>query len=132
MRRKPKHFSIREVVFKTEPLFIYDCPYKQMGQWLRKAYNVDIPKEDGTESACVLHFDGPPYRVVWFQRLSDSLESRGEVAHELLHLVVRICRDKGIPIVANIQTGECGDESAAYLIDFFVREVYRHVKKKKK
>lgn len=82
-----------------------------------------------------LTFDCSPWRVVWIEKFSKQPEDMGNLCHEIFHLVVRVCRDKQIPIVANIETGEVGDESAAYLFDFFLRETLKNVavdKKKKR
>ena len=130
--KKLKVFSVKEPIFKTEPLFVYGCSYEQMHRYLRRRFKTaklkekEVNEDPGTAST--IRFSGPPWRVVWFEKINKrSLESHGEIVHELFHLVVRICEDKGIPIKANIETGECGDETAAYLMDFFMREVWRRV-----
>jgi hypothetical protein len=71
-------------------------------------------------------------RIVWVRHLSMSPEHLGTLMHELFHLVVRVCRDKGVPIVANIQNGAVGDEAASYLFDFYARCSIEEIKRKSK
>lgn len=66
------------------------------------------------------------FRIVWIKELKNI----GCLVHELFHLVIRIMADKGIPVVANIQTGECGDETAAYLLEFYLNECLNKIFKK--
>lgn len=106
-----KVFKIVEPVFKTEPLFVVNCSEVELRDYLQKHYRIRhsiVFRSVGT----MLTFDRSPWRVVWIQR-SDKLP---EVIHELFHLVTRICQDKGVPIVAHHETGESGDETAAYLM----------------
>jgi hypothetical protein len=126
-----KIFHIEEKVFKTEPLIIYNCSYEKLYQFLMKKYKVELKKDDNPGSATMLDFDKSPWRVLWFKELKNKSEDLGEIVHEIFHLVVKICEDKQVPIISYIQTGECGDETGAYLIDFFFREIYKKIYNKK-
>lgn len=118
------YFKIEDKMFKTEPLFLYNCTAAAAEVYLRTHYRV---KEEinPTATGTVLTLEKAPWRIVWLRHLSKKPEDLGTLVHELTHLAVRICRDKGIPIVANIQTGECGDETVAYIMDYFFREVIK-------
>jgi len=50
----------------------------------------------------------------------------GVVAHELTHHVVRICSWKGIPFDGKNNN----DETFAYLMDFYTKSLFEHIKKK--
>ena len=130
-----KRFIITEKTLKTEPLFIGNCTYQEMWDYLVKRFNVSrgqypVAEDGDNTTASVLHFNGEPYRVVWFKEMKLDTDSLGEVAHELFHLVIRICEDKGIPIIANLEDGRVADEPPAYMIDFFMREYISRIKRK--
>ncbi len=115
---RPKVFSIKDPVFKTEPLFVLGCTATEL-EWLLKrryrlTYSVD-PESCGT----MITLRRSPWRIVWTLGLPRSPKDIACLMHELLHLVTRICGDKGIPIHHHISTGECGDEAAAYLFEYF-------------
>jgi len=56
-------------------------------------------------------------------------EYRATLVHELFHLVVRISEDKGVPIISNIQTGQVGDETSAYMLEYYYNEIIALFKK---
>lgn len=117
-------FTVVDPVFKTEPLFIIGCSHRQLGAYLRKRFRVDAGEDGGQ---CGQMFTFPqrtvPLRVVWVQRRDLAV-----ALHELFHLVTRICEDLGIPIRAHIESGECADEPAAYLFEFFARVLLRRLR----
>lgn len=130
--------TITEEVFRTKTYFIFNCTNKEAEKFVKRKYDKKIIVPDDTDGT-VLTFnkDGErTNRVVWleyFDRRYD--EDLSCLAHEVVHLAVRICEDKGIPIIANIQTGEVGDEPLAYLVDFFTKqflEKYAISQKRKK
>lgn len=133
-----KKFTIEDKLFKTEPLFIYNCSYGELVKYLvrqgieeEKIHN-GFTSERMLGTATVMHFDKFPYRVVWFNKVDiKNPNSLGEIAHELLHLVIRICEDKGIPIKANFEDGYCADEPIAYMIDYFYTEFIKKVRRLK-
>lgn len=121
-------FTIVDDVFKTEPLFVVDCSHAQMAAYLKKRFNAKV--EDVPEAVVcgqMLTFNDSPWRVVWVERL--TRKTLPNVIHELLHLVTRICADKGIPIIAHHPNGDNGDESAAYLLEYFVKNVLPQVRR---
>lgn len=123
-----KTFKITDPIFRTEPLFVTDCTVNELSKYLWRRFKIKWDASEWkTVSGTQLTFDKPRLRVVYFEKMNKSPDNLGTLVHELFHLTVRICRDKGIPIIANIQTGECGDESAAYIQDFFFREVYKRI-----
>ncbi len=122
-----KSFRIKDPIFKTEPLFVYGCTHKQACAWLRKTYRVSL--DDDTDnpitSGRMFTFDKSPWRVVFVDKLSRKPEHLGVLMHELFHLVMRICHDKGVPVVRNHPNGDSGDETAAYLFEFFATQALK-------
>lgn len=115
-------FQVHEPVFKTAPLFVVDCEFPQLAAYLRKHWKIEVDGVPDEVAGQMLTFsDREPWRVVWARHRPDTYERLGCLVHEVVHLVTRICQDKGIPIKAQTAEG-CGDEPAAYLVDFFSRE----------
>lgn len=122
-----KTFTIVEPVFKTEPLFIGNCTRDEAKQYLSQRFKVgaDIPVDCG---GTMLTYGCAPWRVVWVQKMSRDPRHLCVVLHEIFHLVTRICADRGIPIVAHHPDGMNGDETAAYLFEFFARAALRKMR----
>jgi len=121
-----KIFKIREDVFKTEPLFILDCNWDKFSKYIKKNYNIEI-EEDNDQCGTVVTLKRSPWRIVWTDKLN-----RNTLLHELFHLVTRICQDKGVPIIAHHPNGNCGDETAAYLFEFFSRNALKKLDRYKR
>lgn len=118
-------FTVEEPIFKTEPIFIFDCTREELEVYLKKRFRVTL--DPGNECAGQMFtFTRPPWRVVWVQR--GAMSNLPVVVHEIFHLVTRICADKGVPIVAHHPDGMNGDETAAYLLEFFVRNVVKRIR----
>jgi hypothetical protein len=129
MPRNKKHYQdmkfkneiiIKDDVFKTEVLFIFNCSQKEFQRRVKR-YGIEETGIDNYTSGTVIHAKQRFFRIVWVKKFSKNYLS--EFIHELFHLVVRICDDKGVPIKANIEMGECGDETAAYLMEFYVSKI---------
>lgn len=117
-----KVFIIKEEVFKTEILFVCDCDNNEFVKYFNKRFNKKI-EVDKYVIGTVIKVDNNYFRVVWSKDFKKK--NLPEIIHELFHLVVRILEDKGVPIKANIETGECGDETAAYLLEFYVEKILK-------
>mgnify|MGYP001613000367 FL=1 len=122
-----RSFSIVDPVFKTEPVFIGNCTAEEATAYLLKRFRVraDIPSGLG---GTTLTFACPPWRVVWVRRMSRAPGDFCVFVHEVFHLVTRICQDKGIPVIAHHPDGMNGDETAAYLLEFFIRNILRRIR----
>ena len=119
-----REFIIEDRVFKTQVLFILNCSGKEFAR-RAKNYGVEKEMDEYVTGTVVDGADGNIFRIVWYEEL--SLRELGGLAHEVFHLVVRICEDKGIPIKANIEDGRCGDETAAYLLEFYMKELTKRI-----
>jgi hypothetical protein len=123
-------FSISDPVFKTKPMFVLGCSAREAESFLRARYRFEVNISPGS-CGTMLTLDRFPWRVVWCEEYPDTPKSISTLFHEVFHLVVRICGDKGIPIVHHIETGECGDEAAAYLFEFFAQECLLRTRRRK-
>jgi hypothetical protein len=119
-------FQIDDPLFKTKPLFVVGCSFVELQRYMRKHFKVDVGL-DADQAGQMFTFQTAPWRVVWVQHNPDSYPRVGCLLHEIFHLVTRICQDKGIPIKAQIEEGN-GDETAAYLFDYFAREALRRTR----
>lgn len=116
-----KVFQVSDPVFKTEPLFIVGCSFDQLSRYMKRRHWPSVGEDEGSIGT-MFTFDRAPWRVIWVKKPDLAL-----VMHEIFHLVTRICQDKGIPIKAHIENGDCGDEAAAYLFEHFARAALRRL-----
>lgn len=117
---KARIFSVADPVFKTDTLFVLGADFATLDKELRQ--RGESAGEDMGQIGQMFTFN--KFRCVWAASLSLPI-----VIHEILHLVTRVCDDKGIPIKAHIDSGESNDEPAAYLMEFYVGEVLKRNKK---
>lgn len=113
---------IEDNVHKVQVTFIYNCSIKKANEVLRK---MKVPEREMIpEGECIagtLRRDrSGRYRIVYIE----DIKQVGEVIHEIFHLVVRICEDKGVTIRGNFEDGTVGDESAAYMMEFYYNKLY--------
>lgn len=123
MPRTPKVFTIDDPIFKTEPLFVVGCSHAEMAAYLKKRFGVPVDSGKGQWAGQMLTFSVAPWRVVWIADRGNA--GLPTALHEIFHLVTRICQDKGVPIVAHHPNWDNGDETAAYLFEYFARAVLR-------
>ena len=122
-----KLIKILNDIFKLEILVIANCSTKEANEYFKKIKNKYFIEDDkNTVGQLVKAFHGQ-YRIIYLEKLNKSQRSRAELVHELFHLVIRICEDKGVPNVPNIHTGHCGDETGAYLIEFYYNKIMEKV-----
>ena len=130
---KRKVFCIEDKMFKTEPLFIINCTEEAAEKYLQRRFKVGFGRDKHNHAsratATVLHFNKVPWRVLWIESFNrHKSEDIAELVHELTHLVIRICEDKGLVMMANHpETGQVLDEPPAYMMDFFVHEFLKRV-----
>lgn len=123
-----KIIKIINDIFKLEILVVANCTTKEANKYLKKIDNkwfIECDTRD-TVGQLVRAFHGQ-YRIIYLEKLNKSQQSRAELVHELFHLVIRICDDKGVPNVPNIHTGHCGDETGAYLIEYYYNEIMKRL-----
>lgn len=120
MPARRRRFTIEDPIFKTEPLFLIGYDDAQLTAEL-KSFRCETPNVTHNAGA-MLTFDRAPWRVVWTRNRDVAV-----LVHELYHLVSRICWDKNIAIRARDEFGAPGDETAAYLFEFFSRRALRRL-----
>lgn len=116
-----KIIHIEEEVFGTNVLILGDCSVEEANKHLVKIKNKYLIEEDENMAGRLVKQNDNVYRILFLRDLSE--ENFPKLVHEIFHLVVRICDDKGVPIIPNIQTGQVGDETAAYLMEFYISKV---------
>lgn len=124
MKKKSKlrAFSIDDPVFKVEPVFITDCSFEEMRQFVQKEWpRIRIDAAPECYAGTMFTFECPPWRIVWVRKSRRI----GVWVHEITHLVLRICQDKGIPVVRQHPSGEHGDETAAYMMEYYIEGILK-------
>lgn len=82
----------------------------------------DDPDTIGSVHKIATEDRGDVFRLVWVQKLDN--ENLPVVVHEIVHLALWICKDKGLL--------NQNDEPAAYLTEFYFKRVMAWAKKIKK
>lgn len=122
--------KIRDKIFKASVVLIANCTPAECNAELKKLNNkYFVRDEDKNVAGRLVQGNHGMYRIIYMPKLNLGQECRGVLVHELFHLVVRICEDKGVPIVPNIQTGHCGDETGAYMLEYYYNEIIDLLKK---
>lgn len=139
-RKRAIVFVVDEPVFKTSTMFIFNCGPDEFKKIVRKRLGmkdseVDLPPNgiSGTVHTFWNKDDSLRGRAVWVSELNprSPLDIAG-LSHEIFHLVVRICRSKGVPIIANLEDGSVGDEAPAYLTEFYMKRCLSEVVRRSK
>lgn len=123
--------KIENKLFKANVYFISNCTPDECRSFLKKKNNkYSLEPSFGSNMAgTIIRANNGLYRIIYMPKFNLGQESRGTLIHELFHLVVRLSEDKGLPIVSNIQTGQVGDETSAYMIEYYYNEIVEQFKK---
>jgi len=120
MDNKVRQFSVRDDIYKTDVLFIVGCNVEEFVRRMEKL-GVESKRIDEYVIGTVIPAGKNLFRAVWVERFREgNIEDYANLIHELFHLVTIICYDKQIPIKAYFDK-ECGDEAAAYLLEFYTK-----------
>jgi hypothetical protein len=125
--------EIDDKLFKTKPIFYVNCTPEEMEKDINKYTKADLTwlKEEDRVSGTVLFFEGNAIKIVYIRNFEkNDPESISTFVHELTHLVIRICEDKGIAITSSLPDGRVNDEPVAYMMDYFTREFLEKYNKK--
>ena len=123
--KKYHKFIINDPILKTEALFVIGCNTKKFIQ-IMQSYRIASKyykylDDDSTLGTVInINLKNKRFRVVWVR----DKNAPEEIVHEVFHLITGICYDRGIPIIADIGNGECGDEAAAYLMEYYIKNVF--------
>lgn len=126
-----KIISFDDKLFKARVHFICNCTPEECNNYLKKKKNKYLLHDNFTENmtGTVIPANHGMYRIVYLPKFNLGQEMRATLVHELFHLVVRMCGDKGVPIISNIQTGQVGDETGAYMLEYYYNEIVEQFKK---
>lgn len=120
-----KTIKIKNPIYKCDVLVIYGCSPKECNDYLkRKKLAPDIRSEDDLDFVGTLYKTNQGvYRILYVDKISKTPAQLAILSHEVLHLVVEICSDKGIPVVGRSTDGWRYDEASCYLLEFYMREI---------
>lgn len=121
-----KTITINNPVFKSEVLFVLGCNHETFVGLMLKDYNWKISHESGIDGTMLtLEDDDGIFRVIWCKgwNKNPTPYQIGVLSHEILHLVTRIHEDKLGTIYCHLKDGTCGDETAAYMMNFYLQKV---------
>lgn len=126
---KTKTFHIYEKVYGVNLLVLYGMEREKVRSYLEKKYAVDWQYgEDCLKGGAVLSFNKWPYHVLWLSNTHPKIDVIPKISHEVLHHVLRVCADKGLPTYPEIDN-LIMDEPIAYLMEFYMREILTKLKK---
>lgn len=123
-----KKILIEESVFKTEVLFIYNCSPKEVNDYLKKTGKAIDIRDYLNFIGTLYKTPQEVYRIVYVEKYKKNADWLSVLAHEILHLVIEICNDKGVPIYTNLDNAERLDETACYLMEFYMSEFIKKAK----
>ncbi len=124
MKKIKKKFVIEDDIYKTKVFFFIGYTDEEFIKSMEKL-GVSLKKMSEYTCGTVIRVNDSFSRAVWIDRfIQNNSEDYGVLVHELFHLITNICQDKQIPIKANIESGECGDEAAAYLLEFYTKKCF--------
>lgn len=117
------HHYFRNRTFQFEfDLFIGERA-KMISYWKRKLKWPDLedpnsPFDNGSYFNLENEKQGRRYRVIWLEKFDWSVRDQGLLVHEMLHLVLAVFNDKGIPI------NKDNEESMTYTLEWCVETVF--------
>lgn len=116
---------ISDPVYKFNVNFVYGMTYAQFIEYANKCCGsvVSVTQSEikGT-LACFFHDDDKGWFLLW----CPFNVRQSSVAHEMVHLVMRMFLLKGVPIAIQ------NDETFAYHLQWWYEAVYRCIRKSKK
>jgi hypothetical protein len=119
-----KIYKVHEKLFDTEVRIVTDCTVEEFYKYLKKLRkNVKTDGYDATTRGMFIRFNHVPRWILWVRKLNKSKECLPVLAHELIHLCVAICEDRGVPIYHEGTLKDSGDETLGYLYEWFFKEI---------
>lgn len=114
------HF-IEDPIYKFRANFVYGLSYAQFVEYANKCTGNDMQVETGVTNGCFYHDDEKGWFILWL-----PLKVKKDViAHEMVHLVMRMLYLKNVP------TAVQNEETFAYHLQWWYKEVNRCIAKSK-
>jgi len=124
--------TIKNEIFNRDLLVLANCSVQEADKYLTKIgskhFIGDEQRARVKVAGKLIPTTADYYNCAYVAKLDKKIENQGTLIHELFHFIVRLCEDKGVPIISNIQTGEVGDETAAYLMNYYYEAIMSKVK----
>lgn len=125
--KKPKTFNVFCEVYGVNLLVVLELEPEKVRPYLEKKYGVEWEYGDEVLSGgAVMDFRTWPFHVLWLRKLPKE-DFIPKLAHEVFHHVLRVCEQKQVQTIPHIN-GELVDEAAAYLMEFYMREILKKIK----
>jgi len=121
-----KTFNVYNEVYGQNLHVILGMPIEKLRPYLEKKYKIEWDFDDNFGAGSLLTFDKAPYTVLWLRKGLSKEDLIPKLSHEVFHFVLRLCAKANIPTYANIDNLTM-DEAAAYLMEFYMREILRRV-----
>ncbi len=119
-----KPFDVYNEVYGQNLHVILDMPKEKIRPYLEKKFKVKWDYDETYGAGCLLTFDTAPYSVLWLRKGLPKEDFIPKLTHEVFHHVLRLCKKVNIPTYPHIDNLTM-DEAAAYLMEFYVREILR-------
>lgn len=130
---KKKFFKVDDPVFDSGVWVFVNYTDKELHVRIKKLLktdkDIDFLKDgkgfSGRHFVLTSDKDGDIQRIIWLREFEWTVEDIAVMAHEIIHLVMRVLEDKLIPI------NDDNSETVAYLYEYYIKEILRNLTPKK-
>lgn len=123
---KIKPFHIFEKVYGVNLLVLIGVPKCKVQQYIEKRFKVKWDYNEPSGAGAVYDFDEYPFHVLWVKDKLRKEDFLPKLSHEVFHHVLNVCQTKQVPTVSK-ENGIIADEAAAYLMEFYMREILKNM-----
>lgn len=128
--KKIKHFEVFNETYQANLVVVIGGSKDELVSLLKKEYQCDIYdyySKDFTITnyyGAYFDFEGNyPYKLIWLEKFIMKPSCIGGLVHEISHLVSEFCEERQIS-----KRKDC-DEPVAYLMEYYIREIIKGIKK---
>lgn len=129
-KSKKIFFEVEDLVFNSDVWFFANYSGEELKVKLKKLLNNvndvdignDIENYSGNHIVIANDKDQSIQRIVWVKEFLWNIEDIGIVAHEVLHLVLRILKDRLVPI------GGEDNETISYLYEYYFTRILKRLR----
>lgn len=100
---------------------------EKLRPYIEKKYKIIWPYSDKFGAGGQFDFYKWPYHLIWIKDKTPKEDLIPKIAHEILHHVLRVAVNKGIPTYPEIDN-LIMDEPIGYLMEFYMREILKKLK----
>lgn len=133
--RKQKTFDVYCEVYGVNLFVVLGGSSDDLNALMKRRFKISPEKKYGDEpvsrhlGGCLMEFDKWPYQVLWLgSKCVSKKDLIPKIAHEVFHMVLRVASNKNFPTYPKIDN-LIMDEPAAYLMEFYMREILKKLNK---